>query len=210
MKADYPCRRSLTALLMHAEIYLRFADEVAIGKLTPALPPGVGAGSVFAETYLARSADLLPAVRYAYAGTTFVYLVFTEDARSLRIHVEARQAKGALRELVRYAERVSGSFIGSARSRGIGISSAQISLYANDDRITVGQLRGFGDRFLHRFTDTIFGDVVVGILTGLLTGLMTHEWYAALVVGGASVLCFVTWLLIELRGGRDAFEYEQL
>jgi hypothetical protein len=49
---------------------------------------------------------------------------------------------------------------------------------------------------------------VVGILTGVLTGMLTNQWGAALIVALASVLCFLAWLTIEIRGGRDEYEYE--
>jgi hypothetical protein len=67
-----------------------------------------------------------------------------------------------------------------------------------------------GARFVRRFSETIFGDVVVGALTAVLTGVLTGQWIAALVVGAASVLCFLMWMGIEISGGRRAYAYEEL
>ena len=36
---------------------------------------------------------------------------------------------------------------------------------------------------------------------------LTRQWGAAIIVGSASILCFLTWLLIEIRGESDAYEY---
>ena len=50
-------------------------------------------------------------------------------------------------------------------------------------------------------------DVVVGILTGVLTGVLTNQWGCC--ADRRSVLCFLAWLTIEIRGGRDEYEYKK-
>jgi hypothetical protein len=193
---------------MHSEVFVRFADDVRFDRLTGGLPTGADPALVLSQTYFSNSPDVLPSVVYARTETTFVYLVFKDDERSLRVHVEGRASKGDLGELVRKSELLAKRFITTGRSHGYSLDCARISLYSDAYLITVGTRRGFGERLLKRFSETIFGDVVVGVFAGLLTGLLTKQWGAALIVALASVLCFLAWLVIEIRGGRDEYEYE--
>jgi hypothetical protein len=193
---------------MHSEVFVRFADDIRLDHLTSGLPEGANQKRVLSQTFFSNSPDVLPSVIYAQSETAFVYLVFKEDERSVRMHVEGRASKGDLGELVRKSERLAEGFIRSGQSFGYGVDSATISLYADDYLITVGTRRTFGARLLKRFAETIFGDVMVGIFTGVLTGLITQQWGAALIVVPASVLCFLAWLTIQIRGGRDEYEWK--
>jgi hypothetical protein len=195
---------------MHAEVAIRFADEIRVEWLTNGLPAASDPQSVLSLTYFRYSVDLLSSVVYARRETSFVYLVFKDDGRSIRVLVEGRVTKGDLRQLVRQSEHVSNTFVRAGESHGCTLESATIYLHANEDLITTGVRRGFGERLLGRFAETIFGDVMVGLFTGLLTGVITREWLAASVAAVASVLCFFAWLAIEIRGGRDAYEYAGL
>jgi len=49
---------------------------------------------------------------------------------------------------------------------------------------------------------------MVGLFTGLLTLFGTRQWNAAVIAALASILCFLAWLVIEISGGRDEYEYE--
>jgi hypothetical protein len=193
---------------MHSEVFVRFRDDLRIDRLLSGLPAGTTPALALSRTYFSTSPDVLSSVVYARAETRFVYIVFAEDERSVRVHVEGRASKGNLRELVRQSERLADRFVATGRSFGVQVDSAAITLYADDYLITVGMRAALGRKLLKRFAETIFGDVVVGSMTGVLTGLLTGQWDAALVVGLASVLCLAAWLTIEIAGGRDAYEYE--
>jgi hypothetical protein len=193
---------------MHSEVFVRFKDDLRIDRLLSGLPAGTNPALALSRTYFSTSPDVLSSVVYARAETRFVYIVFVEDERSVRVHVEGRASKGNLRELVRQSERLADRFVAAGRSFGVQVDSAAITLYADDYLITVGTRAALGHKLLKRFAETIFGDVVVGSMTGVLTGLLTGQWDAALVVGLASVLCLAAWLTIEIAGGRNAYEYE--
>ena len=193
---------------MHSEVFVRFADDVRFDRLTGGLPTGADPAVVLSQTYFGNSPDVLPSVIYARTETAFVYIVFKDDDRSLRVHVEGRASKGDLGELVRKSELLAERFITIGQSHGFRLDCAVISLYSDDYLITVGIRAVFGKRLLKRFAETIFGDVVVGVFAGLLTGILTKQWSAALIVALASVFCFLAWLMIEVRGGRNEYEYE--
>jgi hypothetical protein len=163
--------------------------------------------AVLASMYFGPSADLLASSVYSCVEPAVVYVMFRDDPNSLRIHVEGRASKGHLGELVNRSERIAERLIASARKCGYRLDSVTISLYANDDLITLGKRHTFGRRLLSRFSDTIFGDVVIGFLTFLLAGVLTQKWRESAVVGAASILCLVAWLAIEIKRGSDAFDY---
>ena len=193
---------------MHSEVFVCFKDDIRFDRLLGGLPASSDPALVLSRTYFSTSPDVLSSVVYARAETSFVYVVFGEDERSIRAHVKGRASKGNLRELVRKSERLAERFVAAGRNYGIQVDSAAISLYADDYLITVGMRAGLGRKLFKRFAETIFGDVVVGSMTGLLTGILTRQWDAALVVGLASVLCLAAWLVIEIAGGGNAYQYE--
>jgi hypothetical protein len=193
---------------MHSEVFVRFSDDVRFDRLTGGLPEGADPALVLSQTYYSNSLDALPSVIYARTEFAFVYMVFKDDERSLRVHVEGRASKGELKVLVKKSKLLAERFISTGRSHGYRLDCALISLYSGDYLITVGTHARFGERLLKRFAESIFGDVVVGVLLGLLTGILTKQWDAALIVGLASVSCFLAWLMIEIRGGRDEYTFE--
>ncbi|HEU4451710.1 MAG TPA: hypothetical protein VFR81_01585 [Longimicrobium sp.] len=192
---------------MHSELFLRFRDDVVVERLTAGMAKSADAAAVLTETYLRPSADLLACAVYARVEPVVMYVVFRDDPNTLRVHVEGCATKGHLGELVQRTERLSERLITSARRSGYRLSSATISLYADEHVITIGERHTFGKRLLNRFSETIFGDVVVGFLTFLLAGMLTHKWKESAVVGAASVLCFLAWLTIEIRRSGDGYEY---
>jgi hypothetical protein len=195
---------------MHAQIFVRFTEEIRVARLAEGLPPTSDAAEVLARTYLRANLDLLPVTVYARTEAAFAYLVFWADARSLLLHVECRAATATLRDLVRRSERIADAFIALGQSHGARLHEAAIALYSEDVLIVEGRRHSIGDRLMNRFAETIFGDVVVGLFTCVLTGLVTRVWNAALVAGLASVLCFLAWVVIQIRGEPDAYEYDKL
>lgn len=125
-----------------------------------------------------------------------VYVVFRDDPNTLRVYIE-RRSPGHFGEFMRMTERISERLIALARRSGYRLESATVSLYSNTDSlysntdfITSGERHTFRKRLLGRFSETIFGDVVVGFLTFLLAGALTQKWMESAAVGVASVLCF--------------------
>lgn len=192
---------------MHSEVFVRFTDEIRIEHLTSGLPAASDARGVLAETSLHSGSEAYGSPVYARSEPNFGYLVWVDDSRSVRMHVEGRSNKGDLRSLVRRSEQLAVWFIQRGQSHGNQLDCALISLYADEFPITAGGYATFGQRLIKRFADTIFGDVMVGLFTCILTGALTRQWEAAVIAGLASLLCFFTWLLIEIGGERDAFEY---
>jgi len=192
---------------MHAEVPIRFADNLRVEWLTNGLPAASDPYAVLSLTYFRNSADLLSSAIYARLETTFVYLVFKDDGRTIRVLAEGRVSRGDLRQLIQKTEHVADIFVRAGESHGCALESATIYLNAGEDLITTGCRRRLGERLLRRFTETIFGDVMVGLFTGILTGVITGEWLAGLVAAVASVLCFLVWLLFEFRGGLDVYAY---
>ena len=199
--------RPTLASRFHSELLLRFRDDVVVERLTAGMAKSADSAAVLAETYLGPSADLLACAVYACVEPVVMYVVFRDDPNTIRVHVEGCAAKGHLRDLVQRTERLSERLIMSARRSGYRLSSATISLYAEEHAITYGERYAVGSRLLRRFSETIFGDVVIGFLTFLLAGMLTHKWKESAIVGVASVLCFLAWLTIEIRRGGDGYEY---
>lgn len=194
---------------MHAEVFVRFNDEIRAERLVATLPPGSPPAEVLAGTTLRTNLDVLPLVVYARKEAAFTYVVIWEDARSLSLHVESRGDRPAFRDLVRKAERLADAFIRLGASHGASLRQATITLNAGEIPILEGTYQPFGDRLMKRFAETIFGDVVVGLFTGVLTGVVARQWSAALIAGLAPVLCLLAWIVIQIGGDRDAYEYVQ-
>lgn len=192
---------------MHSEVFVRFTEEIRFDRLTTGLPATSDPARVLAETYFSDDPELLTSALYARSETIFGYIVFRDDARSIRLHVEGRTVKGNLSELVRRSEHLAERFIHWGHSHGYRLDCAVINLYADDYFITAGRHRSQGERLLKRFAETIFGDVVVGLFTCVLTGVLTRQWAAGVAVGTASVFCLFAWLAIEMGGGRDEYDY---
>jgi hypothetical protein len=194
---------------MHAEVFVRFREEIRLERLIAGLPPGSDPAVVLVSTTLRANPHVLPVILYARTEAAFTYLVSWADARSLSLHVESRGDKPPFRDLVRRAERLADAFIDLGASHGAVLHHATITLYTGEVPILEGTHQRFGERLMKRFAETIFGDVVVGIFTGLLTGVVAGQWNAALVAGLAPVLCLLAWIVIQIRGERDAYEYVQ-
>jgi len=194
---------------MHAEVFVRFREEIRLERLVASLPPGSAPAGALAGTSLRTNLDVLPLVVYARNEATFTYLVFWADVRSLSLHVESRGDRPAFRDLVRNAERLADAFIALGTSHGASLRQATITLNAGEIPILEGSYQPFGERLMKRFAETIFGDVVVGLFTGMLTGVVARQWSAAVIAGLAPVLCLLTWIVIQIRGDRDAYEYVQ-
>lgn len=180
---------------------------MVVERLTAGMAKSADSAAVLARTYLGPSPDLLTCAVYACVEPVVMYVVFRDDPNTLRVHVEGCAAKGHLGELVQKTERLSERLITSAQRSGYRLSSATISLYADEHVITSGERHTFRRRLLGRFSETIFGDVVVGFLTFLLAGMLTQKWKESAVVGAASVVCFLAWLTIEIRRVGDGYEY---
>jgi hypothetical protein len=193
---------------VHSELFLRFRDDVVVERLTAGMPKSADGTAVLATTQLGGTADLLASAVYSCVEPVVVYVVFRDDPNTLRVHIE-RRSPGHFGEFVRKTERISERLIALARRSGYRLESATVSLYSNTDFITSGERHTFRKRLLGRFSETIFGDVVVGFLTFLLAGALTQKWMESAVVGVASVLCFVAWLVIEIRRQDDGYEYEK-
>jgi hypothetical protein len=193
---------------MHAEVFVRFKDEIRAERLVASLPPGSNPADVLKATSLRDRQEVLTAAVYARSEPTFAYIILATDPRSLRVHVHGEPERGGLGELVRQAELLAEALIDLGRSRGAQLASASITLHATNFFITTGRRWSVGERLMKRFVDTIFGDVVVGLFTGVLTGLLTRQWDAATVVGLASVLCLLAWIAIEIGGEADAYHYD--
>jgi hypothetical protein len=193
---------------MHSEVSIRFAEEIQSDWLVAGLSPGSDPALVLSKTFYRDTPDVLSSVIYGRLETAFVYLLFRDDGRSVRLHVEGRQAKGDLRLLVQKSESLAERFVSAARSHGVRDKGIQINLLADDDLITCGTRRSRWERLLQRFAETIFRDVVVGIMTGLLTLIGTQDWRAGVIALVAAIVSFLLWLAVEIRGGRDEYAYE--
>jgi hypothetical protein len=193
---------------MHAEVFVRFREEIRLERLVASLPTGSDPAEVLEATSLRHRREVLAAAVYARVEPTFTYIILATDPRSLRVHVHGEPERGGLRELVRQSELLAEALVDLGRSRGAHLGSASITLHASDFLITTGRRWSAGERLMKRFVDTIFGDVVVGLFTGVLTGLLTRQWNAAMVVGLASVLCLLAWIAIEIGGKAYAYEYD--
>lgn len=192
---------------MHSELFLRFRDDIVVERLTAGMAKSANHSAVLSETYLKPNADILASAVYSCVEPVVMFVVFRDDPTTLRVHVEGRVAKHNLRELVQRTERLSERLVAAARRNGYRLGSATINLYAEEHLIIIGERHAFRSRLLARFAETIFGDVVIGFLTFLLAGMLTHKWKESAVVGTASVLCFLAWLTIEIRRGKDGYEY---
>ena len=192
---------------MHSDVFVRFTDPIRPDRLAAELPPGVHPAHALRETSLCRP-ELMSSVLHAVLESAFVYLIFKEDSRSVRVHVEARGARRHIRELIRKSKRIADSLVTMGRDLGIRLEQVAISLYEGDDFLASAARRSAGDHFRRRFVDTIFGDVMVGFFTFVCAGTVTGQWREGLVVGFASALCFVTWLAIEAHGRSNAYEWE--
>jgi hypothetical protein len=193
---------------MHSEVSIRFVEEIQFDWLVSGLPASSDPALVLAKTHFSNSPDVLSSVLYARLETTFAYLLFRDDARSVRIHVEGRESKGDLRHLVQKSEHLADRFVRAGRVHGARDDEVLINLYAGDHLITCGARRSWSERLLQRFADTIFRDVMVGMMTGLLTLLGTQDWTAGVIASVAAIFSFLLWLAIEIRGGRDEYAYE--
>jgi hypothetical protein len=194
---------------MHSEIVLRFRKDVQFGLLSAGMPLSAAHASVLQDTYFKNSPDVLAGVEYSQKEPTSVYMVFRDNLNSIRIHVEGRSAKGDLSHLIAKSEEIAQRFIDAGKRCGYQVETATISLFADDFLITVGERTSFWTQIGTRLADTIFGDVVIGFLTFVLTGALTGRWREALVVGIASVLCFVLWLAIQVRARNGSYEYKR-
>lgn len=192
---------------MHAEVLILFAADLREGWVTTGLPPSSEVQTALALTRLEGSADLVSAVVHARIEITSVYVLFMDDRRSVRIYVEGRAYAGDLRQLARRSEQLCDTFIRAGEAHGVGARRASINLYAGEALVTCAVRRGFGERWLTRFGETVLGDVMMGVFTGVLTVSITGDRQAAMVAALASVLCFAVWLAVEIRRGGDAYEY---
>jgi len=130
---------------MHAEVFVRFAEDLRFDLLTAGLPPGSDPAQVLADMDVQPIPDVLATAVYARADTSFGYIVFKEDGRSIRLHVEGRVDKDNLRDLVQRSERVAERFINLGRSHGRGLDCAEITLYASHATITTDNYRQIHD-----------------------------------------------------------------
>jgi hypothetical protein len=194
---------------MHSEIVLRFGKDVQFALLSAGMPPTSPHQVVLQDTYFKNNPDVLAGVEYSRKESMAVYMVFRDSLNSIRIHVEGRSAKGNLSHLVTKSEEIAQRFIDAGRRSGYDVMTVTITLFADDFLITVGERSSFWKQIGTRLADTIFGDVVIGFLTFVLTGALTGRWREALVVGAASVLCFVLWLAIQVRARNANYEYKR-
>ena len=194
---------------MHAEVFVRFKDEIRLERLIASLPPGSHPAEVLRATSLDEHRGVLSAAVYARVEPTFAYIVFKADPRSIRVHVHGDSESCGLRELARQSERLAEALVDLGRSHGVRTARASIMLHAERYLITTGKRCSIGEQLMDRFTDTIFGDVVVGLFTCLFTGLLTNQWNAAVVAGLASVFCVLAWAAIEIGRRSDDYEYDQ-
>lgn len=188
-------------------MFVRFSESLRPDRLTAEMPPGVPAAHALAETWFATDAELVASIIHAFQEPSFVYLLFDDGSRSIRVHVEGRASKGDIGDLVRMSKRIAERLDRCARDLGTRTDRVTISLYAENDFISAGVRRSFGERLGRRFSDSIFGDVVIGFLTFVLSGILTGQWSDAVVVGLASVLCLVAWLALQVKGESDEYEW---
>lgn len=194
---------------MHSEIVLRFRKDVQFALLSAGMPPTARHEVVLRDTYFKNSPDVLAGVEYSQKETTCLFMVFRDNLNFLRIHVESSSSGGSLSHLVAKSEEIAQRFIDAGDRSRCPLGTGTISLFVGDILITVGERTTFWRQIGMRIADTIFGDVVIGFLTFVLTGALTGRWREALVVGAASVLCFVLWLAIEVQSRSGRYEYKR-
>jgi hypothetical protein len=130
-------------------------------------------GGALRHTTFRRTADVESSVVAARLTPDTVHLVFKDDARRLRVHLQRREVDSGLVEIRRSAEALADQFADYVRYHELKLVDLHVSIYARRSLLQTGRKRNFTQRvrdMLRTEVATTLSIPVVAVLVSAVIG----------------------------------------
>jgi hypothetical protein len=164
--------------------------------------------AVLDQTIFRGSQDLIPNIIYAYYSHDKVFLVFTSDSRTLKIHVEHSNEKNRFDLLMHCVDDTFGQFKSFLGDEGMAITSAKASVHSEKCNLLTGVYVTKWKRFLQLLKGEVFLEIYVPLTTFIVSYMMGREIETSLYNMLMSIVATFVWLLIKTFFSKDGLKYE--
>lgn len=145
----------------------------------------------------------------AHRSQALVFLVFSSDVRSLRVHVESTVDKSDLRLLRKCIDEVYAQVLDFVRHSINVASEVKVSIYAEDNHLQTGERLSWGQRFTKSLREDFLAKVYVPVATFGASLGMGYEIKRAGFNVVAAVLAMLVWSLISASIVTSTFVYSE-
>ncbi|MEO8210343.1 MAG: hypothetical protein ABI840_07255 [bacterium] len=144
---------------------------------------------------------------YAYDSHDKVYLIFSIDKRTIKIHVENAKIKDKIDLLVKNVNETFEQFKEYLNSKEIGIKNAKSYIYSENSHLITGEYITKKKRILGLLKEDIPLKIYIPVVTLLMSYLLGNDlqksFFNAIIAFGAAFV----WLLIETLKSRNELKY---
>lgn len=171
--------------------------------------PGVAPSAAVVLSALDDNYGWTSTVRYAQITSSGVYLVFTPDTRTMKIHVESTTQKShirVLRALVDEETRRVQTLLERYDNAAVRFT---VHLFAEDDHLQTGSMLPAGERILADLRANLLSNVYVPLSAFFLSLMLRYETKQALYNVGAALLALFAWVIGAAVFTRSGYQYRE-
>lgn len=195
---------------MYATIDLHFSSIVHRDRLLAGLTPS----SVLQETidqtvFRVEPGPARAAIYSSLTRSTAVLIIPTGD-QGCQVHIESILARGSVAELKDAVAKTLRSILDASKNSKQKVDDVEVTIYAEDNRVTIGRKAGALAHLQKRLRETIFGDLLFAVAPPLATFLAGGGTKQVLVTLLGACLAIVVWFFVEVRRKAGEVSYEDV
>ena len=195
---------------VHAEIEVSTASDLPADlsrSLASRFPGGGSAESAVAETILHGDPQILSSLVYGRITHDLVYLVFVENRRSLRVHLQRRPYRSTLTDVKRSAEDLAEQFAEFLRYHDKVRRHTKIWIFAGRSHLQTGTLRSRGERVRQALSSELLPTISLAFTAIIVSFAFREDVKQAMLDGLIAALALLFRSLIEAAAQKMEYEY---
>jgi hypothetical protein len=170
--------------------------------------PPTAVAEALAETIFRKDTWLAGSVVYARLTHDLVFVVFSEDRRSLKVHLQRRAEASSLAEVRRSAEEIADRFEEFVRYHRLKKRNTAIKITAASSRLQTGGKLSARQRVFRSLRSDVISTLSIPVATVLVSVPLGFEVEKALVNGLVALVALVLRSLLGAALQKAGFEYE--
>ncbi len=160
------------------------------------------------HTTFRRTAEVAPSIVAARVTADAVYLVFKDDARRLRVHLQRRASDAGLVEIRRSAEALAEQFADYASYHELRPLDLHVSIYARRSLLQTGRKRNFARRVRDTLRAEVATTVSIPVVAVLVSTLISVDVGDGLRNGLIAFLALLLHAVVGALLEKTEYRYE--
>jgi hypothetical protein len=162
------------------------------------------------STSLRETPEFRDLIKFWHYSSSYVYLIFVSEARTLKVHVETTLTKTDLRMLKETIREVHNTLVAFLRFRNIKIMENYVYISAEGQYM----FRGAKQSFFKNIQENLLDNVLVEILIPLLT--FGVSWWRGFILSDSllnvliAIIAVLIWASANAYGHTKNYEFEEL